>query len=383
MQPPNVAFWCYIFLLIVSSMKSRGHSTNGDDHSNNSSTWYHLGNSTRDRDDKMHYEIHRNFTKNDREDSDFVLHTSHKRIMKNYEKNNETESYVSREINYKIVFTLQKIDESLMKFENESNSTSYDLYENSNIDDYNNNITIALISYKACENNSCLQLCCPFGEHLTFQKNFAAGQNNYSFPNHYENKNESENKKLDQVFQMTVYDLCNAEGYELRILEPNEYSFLNDGSLYQTPNQIIPSTSYCLAIMKRNIYDVFVCKKLIKVSLFINICLLISVPFLLLTFVYSILLELQNIHAYTFNFFLLASFFWLTMTCFDIWWTLRKFRSCRTNIKYKEKKKFIIYSICAWGMSFILTSLYAIMDSVPAKMSENQKCATVNFTNGI
>ncbi|XP_011646065.1 G-protein coupled receptor Mth2-like [Pogonomyrmex barbatus] len=400
MQPSNVAFWCYMFLLIVSSMKSRGHSTNGDD-SNNFSR-YHLGNSTRDRDDKMLYEIHRNFTKNDREDSDFVLHTSHERIMKNHEETNETESYVSTEINDKRVFTLQKIDKSLMKFENKSNTTSYDLYENSNTDDYNNNIIIALIPYEACENNSCLQLCCPFGEHLTYQKNCAVGQNNYSFPNLYENKNESEDKKLDQLFQMTVHDPCIAEGYELRILEPNEYSFLNDGSLYQTPNQIIPSTSYCLAIMKRNIYDVFVCKKLIKVPLFINICLLISVPFLLLTFiVYSILPELQNMHghtlrghiaslfvtyvilyffhevrdlhlskiciplAYTFNFFFLASFFWLTMTCFDIWWTFRKLRSRQQNLKHKEKKKFILYSISAWGISLFLTGLCAFMDYVP------------------
>ncbi|XP_011175316.1 G-protein coupled receptor Mth2 [Solenopsis invicta] len=141
-----------------------------------------------------------------------------------------------------------------------------------------------------------------------------------------------------------------------------------------------------------------------KYPVYLSVCLLVSLPFLLLTFiVYTVLPELQNVHGYTlrahvvslfityvfmfcgtkiskleeiadinicciiiayvYHFFFLSSFFWLNVICFDIWWTFRKIRLCRLNMK-QVKKKFVIYSIYAWGVPLIFTIFCAIMDNV-------------------
>lgn len=44
----------------------------------------------------------------------------------------------------------------------------------------------------------------------------------------------------------------------------------------------------------------------------------------------------------------------------------RGFRSSQGNVKQRERKKFIIYSIYAWGSASILTIICGIMDFVPS-----------------
>ncbi|XP_011171921.2 G-protein coupled receptor Mth2 [Solenopsis invicta] len=211
----------------------------------------------------------------------------------------------------------------------------------------------------------------------------------------------------DPLFYLTVHDPCISRGFERRLLPFNEYLFLTDGSLYQGPNKFILPSDFCLASFNRDIYEVIVCTNQTKYPIYVSACLLVSLPFLLLTFVvYSILPELQNIHGYTIrayagslfitytimycgqqvselqvdektciilayilNFSFLSSFFWLNVICFDIWWTFRKLRPCRTNIK-QRKKKFVRYSIYAWGVPLIFIVIYFIMDHVD-KIPEN------------
>lgn len=43
----------------------------------------------------------------------------------------------------------------------------------------------------------------------------------------------------------------------------------------------------------------------------------------------------------------------------------RGFRSMQGTVKQREKKKFIIYSIYAWGSASLLTGVCVIMDFVP------------------
>ncbi|XP_032664894.1 G-protein coupled receptor Mth2-like isoform X2 [Odontomachus brunneus] len=127
--------------------------------------------------------------------------------------------------------------------------------------------------------------------------------------------------------------------------------------------------------------------------------MIISIPFLIASFlVYAIIPELRNLHgktlmcyvicliiAYVFTslvnyvfewdrcnviafviyFSFQASFFWLNVMCFDIWWTFGGFRSLQGSVKQREKKKFIMYSIYAWGCASILTILCLIMDFTP------------------
>ncbi|XP_031779178.1 G-protein coupled receptor Mth2 isoform X3 [Nasonia vitripennis] len=69
--------------------------------------------------------------------------------------------------------------------------------------------------------------------------------------------------------------------------------------------------------------------------------------------------------AYIVHFSFLASFFWLNVMCFDIWWTFGGFRSLHGSVKQRERKKFIMYSIYAWGCASTLTTVCMIMDLVP------------------
>ncbi|XP_023288845.1 G-protein coupled receptor Mth2 isoform X6 [Orussus abietinus] len=69
--------------------------------------------------------------------------------------------------------------------------------------------------------------------------------------------------------------------------------------------------------------------------------------------------------AFIIHFSFLASFFWLNVMCFDIWWTFGGFRSLQGSAKQREKKKFIMYSIYAWGCATLLTAVCMVMDLVP------------------
>ncbi|RLU16474.1 hypothetical protein DMN91_010542 [Ooceraea biroi] len=138
--------------------------------------------------------------------------------------------------------------------------------------------------------------------------------------------------------------------------------------------------------------------------------LVISVPFLIATYlVYWLLPDLNNLHGLTLRGYVgcmaitncicatthliphewfsevfcivialiitssfSASFFWLNVMCFDIWWTFGQSFSnafCRRkpwplqgNIKQREKKRFMMYSIYVWGGAFIHTVICIIMD---------------------
>ncbi|XP_036150895.1 G-protein coupled receptor Mth2-like isoform X2 [Monomorium pharaonis] len=64
-------------------------------------------------------------------------------------------------------------------------------------------------------------------------------------------------------------------------------------------------------------------------------------------------------NVYSWNFFFLSTFFWLNVTCFDIWWTFRELCLYQTNV---NQNKILIYSIYAWGIPLILSIIFAIMD---------------------
>jgi len=269
MCSPNIALWCFVLLFIVSFSESQKNSTNGDEQSNNSRVQYDpLVNSMKNDKRKMEstrcnsrensiknnngmqYESYINSTKNDCNNDDSMRYEPRKHIVKNHEENNQIsmESSVnSTEINDS---TLQKIN-NFTKTEGEKNFT---LYRNSNID-YNNSI----VSYEACDSVTCIQLCCPFGYRL-IQGKCEAGQGNYFFP--VMHNIDSENKKSNKLF-LTIHDPCVSQRFEHRLLNVNEYSFFINGSLfYWYFDKLILPTSYCLAILKQDVYDVIVCNQI-------------------------------------------------------------------------------------------------------------------------
>lgn len=305
---PSIVLWCYVLLLVASSSHSLENSTSNDEQRDNLTMHDFFISSTQDR-DKMHltmYNLHENSTKNDDElqyeshinsHKDSARYKYHEHIM--YGENNQMESHInSTEINDKNDSMLQAVNENLTKIDRENDSISHELHKKLITDDDNNTL-ITIISSEACNNEICIQLCCPFGNRLIIaEKMCVTGQDNYSFPDIYQN--DSKNKKLNELFQLTVRDPCIIEGNAHRFLNVNEYSFLVNGSLYRDPGKVISTSSYCLGILDRDIYDVIVCTLPIGFPIYISVCLLISLPFLLLTFVvYSILPEVQNVHSYT------------------------------------------------------------------------------------
>ncbi|XP_011866131.1 PREDICTED: probable G-protein coupled receptor Mth-like 10 isoform X2 [Vollenhovia emeryi] len=408
----SIVFWCYVFLLGASSSDSLGYSTNDNERRGNQTTRYDLVNSTKDRDDEMQpilYNLRENSTKND----DDVQHASrvnsddsarykyHGHIM-TFHKENDQMFMESRAnpagVDDEIYSMLQAFNENVTKTDRENNSMSYELHRNFNTDDYNDT-RVNITSYEACDNETCIQLCCPYGDRLTSEKKCIAGRGNYYFPAVY--RNDSGSKRLNELFQLTVRDPCVLQGSAHRVLNPKEYLFFVNGSLYQDSDKIVSSTSYCLGVLDRDIYDAVVCLEQIGFPTYISVCLLVSLPFLLLTFVvYSILPEVQNIHsctlrvhvaslfisnllifciqevpelsewkyciplAYIFNFSMLSGCFWLNATCFDIWWTFKKLNLHQPNIR-KKKRKFLMYSIYAWGVTFGLNVACVIMDYAP------------------
>ncbi|XP_026814144.1 G-protein coupled receptor Mth2-like isoform X2 [Rhopalosiphum maidis] len=143
-------------------------------------------------------------------------------------------------------------------------------------------------------------------------------------------------------------------------------------------------------------------------NLFNTIGMMLSLPFLFSTFlVYALIKDLQTLHgkslmchvatllvayislivvqfitdnadktwciflAYTLQFTFLASFFWLNIMCFDLWWTFSGFRPLRGNTQENEANKFIIYSIYAWGCTSLISIITFGMDKLQYLLTDN------------
>ncbi|XP_050420954.1 G-protein coupled receptor Mth2-like [Adelges cooleyi] len=199
-------------------------------------------------------------------------------------------------------------------------------------------------------------------------------------------------------------------------LEPDRYSedaYRIDGTtgrLFTVNVGDFNPTEYCLERLETNAVSAYPClpndTQHVKIDsdewqmTVYSTTLMLSVPFLIITFlVYACLRELRNLHgkslmchvssltvAYSFLAFIqvnnptgnlcivtafiiqvsfLASFLWLNVMCFDLWWTFSGFRPLRGNAKRQEAKKFVIYSIYAWGWSIIILIITLYMEFSP------------------
>lgn len=325
MRPPSIIFWCLAFLLVASSSESQEDPANDDIRNGNSMMRYDpVVSSVRYRNDertqcdsrensiendRVQHESPINSTKNDRKNKESVRYKSHEYIIKNREQNYQTSmssDVNSTEINDPI---LQEINVNLLKIEGNSDSTLNEFYSNSNT--YYNN-TMVIVPYEECNNVPCIQLCCPFGKYISIWGSCVTGQENYYLPWVSVCGGDSKYKSLNELFRLTVRDPCLAISRFGRVVHYfEEYKELNvNGSLYESSGNVILSTSYCLAVTYRtyNIYEVVVCAKLLY-SEYLFDCLLISLPFLLLTFiVYTILPELKNMHSYILRAYIVSLF---------------------------------------------------------------------------
>ncbi|XP_078043234.1 G-protein coupled receptor Mth2 isoform X2 [Augochlora pura] len=258
-------------------------------------------------------------------------------------------------------------------------------------------------------------LCCPLEERVIKRQCEHAGINDsVRFPALYRDGGEfellEESPKVDR-FRFTIASPCEKGRFKLNPEKyPSDaYKLLDNGKIYRPPkNTYLTGADYCLGRVAYDKFDVLLCfieeDEVINDNLNVGypIGMILSTPFLFATFlVYTVIPELNNMHgltlrgyiatlliayilltimqttppknisdsmcyafAYIIYFSFLASFFWLNVMCFDIWWTFGGFRSLQGSVKQRERKKFLIYSIYAWGFATILTSICALMDNL-------------------
>jgi len=265
-------FWCYAFFLLIVSLSKSEQSFMSNEEKNNNITIRHELDSITNYDDKMKtpsYDLYEKTTNNTQYDN----------------------------------------------MQNESRITSM-----SN-DDEDSNIS-NIVLYETCQhdNITCIQLCCPPGNRLNDSKCIPE-KIKYVLPNVYKYTNDSlqsENKTVDELFQLIIYDPCKKNRRLLPYGYQYDYTFFANGSLYLSYYKIFAkSTSYCLAIIEGDKFEVIICSetldkilnkttdvdnnnssikniKIIHVSFHI-----VSILFLVSLFlVYSILPDLRNVHAF-------------------------------------------------------------------------------------
>ncbi|XP_036144151.1 G-protein coupled receptor Mth2-like [Monomorium pharaonis] len=264
---------------------------------------------------------------------------------------------------------------------------------------------------KFCDTNACIRKCCAENEYFSIER-----WNKLPVPNKpiefYEAFADAVNQTKSSTFNMT-------EDYGVLIGNPCKYSkFMDlidprkkDWSLTSKGHVSIKNydknysqSEYCMDILYNRLeYDrlyLFVCfnastqNDLLRWQM--NTALQItSCAFLLMTLlVYVCLPSLQNLHgktlmchvvslllaftclsiitwftfdcitckvlAYILLFSSLSAFFWLNVMCFDMWRTFGVLRGNTNTMARKDRKKFLLYCLYAWGLSF-LVSIFAIV----------------------
>ncbi|XP_011636122.1 G-protein coupled receptor Mth2-like isoform X3 [Pogonomyrmex barbatus] len=227
----------------------------------------------------------------------------------------------------------------------------------------------------------------------------------------------------NKYFNFVIWNPCaGAKRYALNpyLYNDDKWYLLSNGSILrpfseEPEERILDYHQYCLARVRSyefREYLVFFCEENsiddANGEVVYSYGMLASVPFLVATYiVYWLLPDLRNLHgltlrgyvgclamaysmlgvmqltpqeqipndicivfAFIIHFSFLASFFWLNVMCFDIWWTFGGFRSLQGSVKQREKRKFVMYSIYAWGTASVFTIICAIMDFVPSVPKE-------------
>ncbi|XP_025602384.2 G-protein coupled receptor Mth2-like isoform X8 [Athalia rosae] len=263
---------------------------------------------------------------------------------------------------------------------------------------------------------NCVPICCPAGLYTSGTRcveNSELPASELQFPQVWTSDLVPVNRS-DWIYARVYGFPCASGSYALSPDEnpEDEFYLLENGTIYKPKyleGTLLGTSDYCFAsVLRGNESETVVAVCFADYSdtipLIYPVAMLLSTPFLIATFViYTVIPELDNIHgltlrayvgvlflayialvtaqlgdqavlatdalctglAFTIHFSFLASFFWLNVMCFDIWWTFGGFRALRGSIKQRERKKFFMYSIYAWGCAILLTAVCVIMDFVP------------------
>ncbi|XP_072758100.1 uncharacterized protein [Anoplolepis gracilipes] len=367
--------WCCAFLFLVSSSKSRNFTIKNK----------------QDNNSIVRYERHANFSPKNGQ-TDFNRYNLRKNFL--HENAQDVFHSNSKSIHHKDDYSMQnKFPVHYVKYYEKGNRITSELQMNfkkfnkDNIDTENDNKN-DVVSYMTCENNICINLCCPPGNRLV-SDSCIAEEAEYALPNvHGLIDLEHNESKVDEMFQLIVQNPCKNNGNEIIKLPLYDhmfyfqYIFLENGTLYLPYfHEFVDVKNYCLAVVDGNQeFDAFICsetsktmktfvKKLhenfkmelitykLKIVHF-SYCMISVLCMLTIFLIYSVP-ELNNMHGFmlcrytsaSFMFylveiifpyykilaystcvtkvsmsyyFLMAGNFWLCVMSFDMWWTFSK-----------------------------------------------------------
>ncbi|XP_066992173.2 G-protein coupled receptor Mth2 [Anabrus simplex] len=265
-----------------------------------------------------------------------------------------------------------------------------------------------------CRDHMCVTKCCPTGQSKVSRSCKPTSQSfSPVFPR---NMREAESVLRFGVIQEMP---CKGMFPLMPKTDERENAFLQDNGEIYVPlyDRNFDVTQYCMEHVDYeagNMYGMytFLCFTMdftevdkLPYSL-VAIGLITSCVFLLLTLlIYSFLPSLQNLHGKTLMchvasmltafvfltilqlgeldfiickvigfalmFSLLASFSWLNVMCFDIWWTFGLVRSIqRDSRRESDRRHFLWYNVYAWGLSTVLASWTILMNELGVGLPE-------------
>lgn len=272
--------------------------------------------------------------------------------------------------------------------------------------------TVNVILLCPCDTMTCIRKCCPPGRYLD--------ENQRCMPQDMDiAKHTSFHDDSSKYFQLIGFPHCQTVGAYLlnpvtqRSEKYLQYRFLDDGRVEGRGfKQPIPVEEYCWDVTVdengSETPNLLYCKKWESRGLcserrvFYGAMLLMDSGFLSTTLiVYAALPELRkglhakylmahtasflvaylflgigqlvpDLHyefcitiAFTIQFTFLAAFLWLNVMCIDIAWAFSGLHSPQGSAVERDHKKFILYSVYAWGTAGILSVITATMEFVP------------------
>ncbi|KAK9871569.1 hypothetical protein WA026_012950 [Henosepilachna vigintioctopunctata] len=248
----------------------------------------------------------------------------------------------------------------------------------------------------------CLRKCCANGYFIRKQKCVRSDRFNKFDVALYENENFTRYYEGDGLIVGTMID-CDFFPLKPHVDPEESFYVQENGDLWVPLYQKLYKTShYCLDYLHNRTQISLICfpnyNHLMKLSMKFW-CMIISMPFLLVTFIVYALLPDRNLHmkalmcyvinllhAYIFLvtiqltdevientvcailgfcciFFFLSSFFWMNVICIDIFLGFRGFRGIR-GVKSYERKRFLWYCLYAWGMSLVIVGITFLCNQV-------------------
>ncbi|XP_022917472.1 G-protein coupled receptor Mth2-like isoform X6 [Onthophagus taurus] len=236
-----------------------------------------------------------------------------------------------------------------------------------------------------CDAKPCIRKCC--GENERFVNRTCTVSENVT--------------NLQNIFGSfsVVYDKLLCKYPRTRyLIESRDYTITSSGFIKQDSKQKpISPEFYCLEFILSNDYpDSLLCAEpTTAVQSYYSMGMIISMPFLIATFLVYALLPDKNLPAkslmcyvlsllfayimlvtiqlnsnlehgacvtiaYLCYFFFMVSFFWMNSSCIDIWLTFSGIKGI-TGQRTQERKRFIYYCLYSWGLPLIMTSIVVVM----------------------